>query len=311
MKKTFNKHRWEEDSPSGNLSFIWENIFPASEQQFSSYLGHWSVSQHLSSCPSPQMRPSFFSCNCCSCMPITRKDPLMLQPWAGSRSALGECGRGDETVTPFVYFVITEGEFPEPRLQVTHGYSFKKFGISSLPTATNWEKRQDKKGRWEGKTKNKTTDSFRKLREREFWSQLGDDKEFGPGDLRMWINVWCSDKISYQLLEGSPHVLAPLSIYILACSQSCPMLSSPTDCSSPGSSVMGFPRQEYWSGLSFAPPRDLLHPGIEPACLASPTLKGRFFNTVLLRKPPLHPYPIVPSPFDRWGHCGLQKWILA
>ena len=115
----------------------------------------------------------------------------------------------------------------------------------------------------------------------------------------MWINVWCSDKISYQLLEGSPHVLAPLSLYILACSQSCPMLYSPTDCSSPGSSVMGFPRQEYWSGLSFAPPRDLLHPGIEPACLASPTLNGRFFNTVLLRKPPLHPYPIVSSPFDR------------
>ena len=27
---------------------------------------------------------------------------------------------------------------------------------------------------------------------------------------------------------------------------------------------MGFSRQEYWSGLSFTPPRDLPHPGIEP-----------------------------------------------
>ena len=27
---------------------------------------------------------------------------------------------------------------------------------------------------------------------------------------------------------------------------------------------MGFSRQEYWSGLPFSPPRDLLHLGIEP-----------------------------------------------
>ena len=27
---------------------------------------------------------------------------------------------------------------------------------------------------------------------------------------------------------------------------------------------MGFPRQEYWSGLPFPPPGDLLDPGIEP-----------------------------------------------
>ena len=27
---------------------------------------------------------------------------------------------------------------------------------------------------------------------------------------------------------------------------------------------MGFFRQEYWSGLPFPPPGDLLHPGIEP-----------------------------------------------
>jgi len=33
---------------------------------------------------------------------------------------------------------------------------------------------------------------------------------------------------------------------------------------------MGFPRQEYWSGLPFFPPRDLPNPGIEPQ---SPALK--------------------------------------
>ena len=30
---------------------------------------------------------------------------------------------------------------------------------------------------------------------------------------------------------------------------------------------MGFPRQEYWSGLPFPPPGDLPDPGIEPYLL--------------------------------------------
>ena len=33
---------------------------------------------------------------------------------------------------------------------------------------------------------------------------------------------------------------------------------------------MGFPRQEYWSGLPFPTPEDLPNPGIEPSSLASP-----------------------------------------
>ena len=40
---------------------------------------------------------------------------------------------------------------------------------------------------------------------------------------------------------------------------------------------MGFPRQEYWSGLSFASPRDLSYSGIEPrfpACQADYLLLG-------------------------------------
>ena len=42
---------------------------------------------------------------------------------------------------------------------------------------------------------------------------------------------------------------------------------------------MGFPRQEYWSGLPFPSSGDLLDPGIEPMSPASPTLAGRFFTT--------------------------------
>ena len=44
---------------------------------------------------------------------------------------------------------------------------------------------------------------------------------------------------------------------------------------------MGFPRQEYWSGLSFLLPRGLSNPGIEPT---SPALAGRFFTTKSLGK---------------------------
>ena len=35
-----------------------------------------------------------------------------------------------------------------------------------------------------------------------------------------------------------------------------------------------FSRQEYWSGLPYAPPGDLPDPGIEPASLRSPALAG-------------------------------------
>src|SRR5574341_1463052 len=53
--------------------------------------------------------------------------------------------------------------------------------------------------------------------------------------------------------------------------QSCPTLSDPMDCSLPGSSVHGFSRQEYWSGLPLPSPGDLPKPGIEHN---SPTLKA-------------------------------------
>jgi len=39
---------------------------------------------------------------------------------------------------------------------------------------------------------------------------------------------------------------------------------------------MGFPRQEYWSGLLFPSPGDLPNPGIKAAL---PAFAGRFFTT--------------------------------
>ena len=37
---------------------------------------------------------------------------------------------------------------------------------------------------------------------------------------------------------------------------------------------MGFPRQEYWSGVPFLPPGDLPDSGIKPMSPASPALSG-------------------------------------
>ena len=48
---------------------------------------------------------------------------------------------------------------------------------------------------------------------------------------------------------------------------------------------MGFPRQEYWSGLPFPPPGDLPDQGIKLMCPVSPALAGRFLTTEPTGKP--------------------------
>ena len=52
---------------------------------------------------------------------------------------------------------------------------------------------------------------------------------------------------------------------------------------------VGFPRQQYWSGLPCPPPGDLPHPGIKPLSLISPILAGGFGTTGKMKKA-LHLY---------------------
>ena len=61
--------------------------------------------------------------------------------------------------------------------------------------------------------------------------------------------------------------------------QSCLTLCDPMDCSPQGSLSIGFPRQEYWTGLPFPYPGDFPDPGIKPG---SPAL----WADVLLSEPP-------------------------
>ena len=57
------------------------------------------------------------------------------------------------------------------------------------------------------------------------------------------------------------------------------VFDSATLCSLPGSSVQGFFRQEYWTGLLCSLPGGLPYPGIKLASLMSPRLAGGFFGT--------------------------------
>ena len=68
--------------------------------------------------------------------------------------------------------------------------------------------------------------------------------------------------------------------------QSCPTLCSPMNWRLPSSSIHGTLQARIWSGLLRPPPGALPNPGIEPTCLASPALGGRFFTT----EPPGQPF---------------------
>ena len=58
-----------------------------------------------------------------------------------------------------------------------------------------------------------------------------------------------------------------------------------------------FFRQEYWSRLSYSPPRDLPDPGIEPASPVSPVLASGLFTAVPPGKPPYQYLILAQRPF--------------
>ena len=72
--------------------------------------------------------------------------------------------------------------------------------------------------------------------------------------------------------------------------------------------AMGFPWQEYWSGLLFPPPEDLTDPGIKPM---SSALAGGFFTTELPEKSHEYAYFSLKNDWDErrylvLSHCCLE-----
>ena len=64
-----------------------------------------------------------------------------------------------------------------------------------------------------------------------------------------------------------PSLLCSCGVHAFSVTQLCPVLCKPMNCSLSGSSLMGFPSQEYWSGLPFPSPGDLPDPGMEAESL--------------------------------------------
>ena len=73
------------------------------------------------------------------------------------------------------------------------------------------------------------------------------------------INVW-----NFSVVQSLSHVQ---------------LFVTPWTAARQASLSVGFPRQEYWSRLTFPSPGDLPEQGIEPMSLASPALGGKFFTT--------------------------------
>ena len=87
---------------------------------------------------------------------------------------------------------------------------------------------------------------------------------------------------SQEFLEGllrqSPGFLFSFPLPIHACMLGCVWLFvTPEAAARQAPLSVRFFRQEYWSGLPFPSPRDLLSPRMEPA---SPVLAGRLLSTV-------------------------------
>ena len=109
-----------------------------------------------------------------------------------------------------------------------------------------------------------------------------------------------------------------LCIYIYCCylvSKSYLTLATPWTITHQASLSMGFPRQEYWSGLPFPCPGDLSNPGTE--CM-SLSLAGEFFATELPGKH-RYTYPLFCRFPSHLGHhralhrisCAIQQALIS
>ena len=85
---------------------------------------------------------------------------------------------------------------------------------------------------------------------------------------------------------------------LLLVTLSYPTLCDCMDCGPPGSSSMGFPRQEYCSGLPFPSPRGLPDPGIKHASLK---LQEDSFTTEPVGKPSVR--------LGKWQKFVTTEWL--
>ena len=85
------------------------------------------------------------------------------------------------------------------------------------------------------------------------------------------MGMWGTANLSGRSTAG----MSLWTCWLVLVAKFCLTLCDSMYCSPPGSSVLGFPRQEYWNELPFPSPGDLPHPGIEPG---SPALQADAFT---------------------------------
>ena len=90
------------------------------------------------------------------------------------------------------------------------------------------------------------------------------------------LSYWSQKKKKRESLFEA-QVLPTVMHYVLSCFSYVQLFVIPWTVAHWAPLSMGFPRQEYWSGLPCSPPRDHPDPGTELASLMSPALAGRFF----------------------------------
>ena len=102
----------------------------------------------------------------------------------------------------------------------------------------------------------------------------------------------------------TPHIGENVKVKLLV-TQSCLTLCDPIDCSLPGSSILGFPGQEYWSGLPFPSPGNIPNATIKPG---SPELQADSLLSKLPGKPTYgwiyHQIPVVNLPLSAAAILG-------
>ena len=98
--------------------------------------------------------------------------------------------------------------------------------------------------------------------------------------------------------EQSPNYILVVVVQQLSCIR---LFATPWITAHQVALSMGFPRQEYWSGLSFPSPEDLPNPRIE---LRSPALAHKFLTT---EPPGKQKYYFINCFKKSSKHCSIQS----
>ena len=106
-----------------------------------------------------------------------------------------------------------------------------------------------------------------------------------------WLRLYVSTTVGTGSILSQatkiPHTYCVPSLQACSFAQLCLTFAAQWTVAHQAPLPMGFPRQQYWTGLPFSHPGDFPHPGINSAFPASPAQAHGFFTTEPARKPML------------------------